>query len=483
VHDEGLLHRDLKPANVMLDGRGRVRLTDFGLAAAAAELTEMDIYSGKPAYMAPEQLASREVTARSDVFALGMVLYEVFTGRTPFVGADRDTPPSKPSSHITGLDPAMERVILQCLERDPKDRPSSARAVAAALPGGDPLAAALVAGETPSPQLVADAGGEGTIRPAVGLALLAVVLACIVGTALLADHVMLFRKVPLPAPRQVLIHRARQILERFGYDEPPADWTGHFRSNAEVLLHILKQDPSPDRWEKLATLRLTPLYFFFRQSPALVPTSIYTAENENLLVTDDNPAPVVPGMAGVHLAPTGQLLRFYALPPRQSDAPPTPAEPDWRRWFDAATIGLDLSKDVKPVAPEWTPPCACDRQAAWIGAFPDRPDVSVRVEAAAYRGQPVYFEVMPAWREAAGVERPRQALLLPVGFLLAVGMVFLAVRNLRRGRGDVRGAVRVALAILAVQGFAWVVGGHHTFAEETSQLAAVLGVGGWFALP
>jgi serine/threonine-protein kinase len=96
--------------------------------------------------MAPEQLAGLEVTARSDLFALGMVLYELFTGKTAFVGADRDTPPSKPSSHITGLDPAVEHVILRCLECDPMNRPSSAREVAAALPGGDPLAAALAAG-------------------------------------------------------------------------------------------------------------------------------------------------------------------------------------------------------------------------------------------------------------------------------------------------------------------------------------------------
>jgi serine/threonine-protein kinase len=482
VHDEGLLHRDLKPANVMLDGRGRVRLTDFGLAAAAAELTEVDVYCGTPAYMAPEQLASREVTVRSDIFALGMVLYEVFTGKTPFVGADRDTPPSKPSSHITGLDPAVERVILRCLEHEPNDRPSSARVVAAALPGGDLLAAALAAGETPSPQLVADAGGEGTIRPAVGLALLATVLAGIVGTALLADHVMLFRKVPLPEPPQVLIHQARQILEQCGYDESPADWTGHFRSNAEVLLHILKEDPSPDRWENLATLRPTPLYFFYRQSPGpLAPTSIYTAEFENLLVTDENPPPVVPGMAGVHLSPTGQLLRFYAIPPRQSDAAPTHAEPEWGRWFDSTSIGFDITKELRPVSPEWSPPCACDRQAAWAGALPDRPDVSVRVEAAAYRGRPVYFEILPGWRQSAPVER-RPGFLLPLGFVLAAGLLLLAIRNLRRGRGDLCGARRLALAILGVQAFAWLIGGHHTLSQEASQLAAVLGVGGWFAL-
>jgi hypothetical protein len=102
--------------------------------------------------MAPEQLAGSAVTARSDLFALGLVLYELFTGKKAFAGIDRATPPSTPSSHLNDLDLAVERVILRCLERDPKDRPESALAVAAALPGGDSLAAALAASETPSPR-------------------------------------------------------------------------------------------------------------------------------------------------------------------------------------------------------------------------------------------------------------------------------------------------------------------------------------------
>jgi serine/threonine-protein kinase len=153
VHEQGLLYRDLKPANVMLDGRGKVRLTDFGLVTAAQDLSAHELRSGTPAYMAPEQLAGNEVTARSDLFALGLVLYEVFTGKKAFTGIDRATPPSTPSSHLSGLNPAVEQVILRCVARDPKDRPASALAVAAALPGGDVLAAALAAGETPSPGL------------------------------------------------------------------------------------------------------------------------------------------------------------------------------------------------------------------------------------------------------------------------------------------------------------------------------------------
>ena len=81
AHQRGVVHRDLKPANVMLDGTGAVRVMDFGLAAVGQV---ENIRAGTPGYMAPEQLLGREVTTRSDIFALGLVIYELFTGRRAF---------------------------------------------------------------------------------------------------------------------------------------------------------------------------------------------------------------------------------------------------------------------------------------------------------------------------------------------------------------------------------------------------------------
>ncbi len=492
AHDQGVLHRDLKPANVLLDGRGQVRITDFGLAGFVENANEANLSAGTPAYMAPEQLAGKEVSVRSDLFALGLLLYELFTGKKAFPAKTpaelrrlhEEGTPSKPRSHVSGLNAAVERVILRCLEKEPKDRPKSAYEVLAGLPGGDPLAAAVAAGETPSPRLVADAGGEGAIRPGIGLVLLGVVIATIFLVALLADRVMLFRKVPLPEPPEVLARRARQILEHCGHPEPPADSVYHFRVNAEVLLHILREDPSPGRWDNLATVRPTPLYFFYRQSPQpLAPYTSNSGELQYHLVTDDNPPPTLPGMAGVQLDPRGRLLRLYAIPPRKSDEPETPARPEWGRWFDKEAIGFAL-EDLEKADPQWAPPCACDRQAAWVGALPDRPDFPLRVEAAAYRGRPVYFEVMPAWREAERADQSLGGVLFreAMGFALLPGVVLLAIRNLYRGRGDVRGAVRLGLAILAVTAGAWLFGGHHTLSQEASQLVLVLGFGGWLAL-
>src|SRR4029434_5152682 len=80
-HDLGVLHRDLKPANILIDGRGRARITAFGLAAFAQDIAGDEIRSGTPAYMAPEQLAGREVSVRSDLYSLGLVLFSLFTCR------------------------------------------------------------------------------------------------------------------------------------------------------------------------------------------------------------------------------------------------------------------------------------------------------------------------------------------------------------------------------------------------------------------
>ena len=123
VHEKGLLHRDLKPANVMLDGRGKVRLTDFGLAGEVESGMGGGEVAGTPAYMAPEQLAGGPATVQSDIYALGLVLYEVFTGRRAFEATtiaalrgkqERETP-APMSDSSAGIDPAIEEVILRCL--------------------------------------------------------------------------------------------------------------------------------------------------------------------------------------------------------------------------------------------------------------------------------------------------------------------------------------------------------------------------------
>ena len=126
AHEMGVVHRDLKPANIMLDGRGRVRITDFGLSGLADEFGR-DEQSGTPAYMAPEQLNGSPATPQSDMYALGLVLYEVFTGKRPFEGRSvaelidqhRSATPPPPSTRIREIDPLAEKAILRCLSLEP----------------------------------------------------------------------------------------------------------------------------------------------------------------------------------------------------------------------------------------------------------------------------------------------------------------------------------------------------------------------------
>jgi serine/threonine protein kinase len=131
IHEEGILHRDLKPANVMLDDQGRVRILDFGLAVRTEVLSGPEAASGTPAYRSPEQAAGLEATARSDLYSLGLILWELWTGE--FLHPRDRREPTLLSSRVQGVDPALDRIVSRCLDFDPHRRPASAEAVAAAL--------------------------------------------------------------------------------------------------------------------------------------------------------------------------------------------------------------------------------------------------------------------------------------------------------------------------------------------------------------
>ena len=143
AHDVGVVHRDIKPANVLLDQAGRVVLTDFGLARAVAADSKVTIGAqmiGTPSYMAPEQVRGEVVGPQTDLYALGAVLYEMLTGRCPFVRdgvvatamARLEADAEDPRSH-TPLPDDVAALVMRCLQRSPDQRPESAASVAAAL--------------------------------------------------------------------------------------------------------------------------------------------------------------------------------------------------------------------------------------------------------------------------------------------------------------------------------------------------------------
>ncbi len=252
AHEKGVLHRDLKPANIMLDGRGQALLTDFGLAGLAGEIEGSEVRNGTPAYMAPEQLAGLEVTVKSDIYALGLVLYELFTGKLPFeaetlaslVRARAESAPTNPTTLVRDLDPAVEKVILRCLQAKPSLRPASAMSVAAALPGGDRLAAALAAGETPSPEMVAEAGeGQGlSLRAAASL--LAAILVALAVCAGVALHRSALERMEPPYSPEVLRQKALDLVKSLGTTVTPP--TACPASSGTMDISIGREGRSPN---------------------------------------------------------------------------------------------------------------------------------------------------------------------------------------------------------------------------------------------
>jgi tetratricopeptide (TPR) repeat protein/predicted Ser/Thr protein kinase len=140
AHAQGVLHRDLKPANVLVSHDGHVRITDFGIATTDGGPSEKAV--GSLWYMAPEQLdPGASLSERTDLYALGLVLYELVVGEHPWRQPGKGAAAPRPSTLVPDVDPQLERVIMRAIAADPRDRPASADDMAASLPGGSTGAA------------------------------------------------------------------------------------------------------------------------------------------------------------------------------------------------------------------------------------------------------------------------------------------------------------------------------------------------------
>ena len=473
-HDKGVLHRDLKPANIMLDGEGNVRITDFGLAALSESIGAHEIRSGTPAYMAPEQLKGEEVSAQSDLYSLGLVLYEIFTGHQTFQAdtvlefsrMHAETRPENPTELVAELDPAVERVILRCLEKLPEDRPASAIAVAAALPGGDPLAAALAAGEIPSPEMVA---ASGSATDEVSTRYLWALLPALAGLLTMAgfSDLQLESRVPMEKAPAVLVDRAHELTRAFGGSVVLQDTDWGFIRDREYLRHIEATDSSLHRWDRLERADSPVVYLWFRTSPRDLDPDDFDG-----MVGWNDPTFNVSNMTRMLLNAEGNLRQYERVVPQREDSVWTPSgEVDYAPFFAAA--GFDPA-EFTPTDPLWNPEVYCDSRAAWEGSWVDDDTLTVRIEAGTYRGELVYWETVWPWTSALRMEPPpvggdnRVIFFVSIGLFvsLVIGSVILARQNIKHGKGDRRGATRLALVMYVAHMIRWLLSADHIMSAQ-----------------
>ncbi|MFZ2491020.1 MAG: serine/threonine-protein kinase [Thermoanaerobaculia bacterium] len=462
AHDRGIIHRDLKPANVMIDGRGNARITDFGLAHSEIEGRSGTV-SGTPVYMAPEQFTEARATMAADVYALGLVFYELWTGRRLIAGTSISEilESHRPEVVRRALrttpvpDAGIAALIDSCLDEDPSRRPQSAAAVLARLPGGDVLDAALSSGQTPSPEMLAAAAGTGELTRVTAWSCFLATAALLVAFAALSDRTMLHGLVDLPLNRTQLHARGEQIVRATGWtdaDLRPRDRASWFMRNDRFLRWRERQAGG----SRLSLQR--GILFTYRQSPE--PMVTFSGR-----LTESDPALATSGMARAVIDSRGRLHTLAVVPPIRLTASRGPmAPPAWQRFIQLA--GLEHA-GLRRVSPVLTAPVDSDARAAWEGRDP-LDGTPVRVEAAALSGRVVWFEVMQPWRMGAAGAVPRRAgdfaadlVMIAISLGSMIAMFLLARRNLRRGQGDRKGTWRVALAVFVLAALSVMLRAHH----------------------
>ena len=358
---------------------------------------------------------------------------------------------------------------------NPQRRPASALALAALLPGGDPLAAALADGETPSPEFVAAAGSTEGLNPRIAVCALAAFAVGLIVFCLCQPGLHMISRVPMEYPPEVLASKARDIAKSLGYTDRPADIASGFYQTEYVS--YLRKKVKADELTRLMSQPPSPIEFWYRQSPRLLVTNGGSAG----LVSVDDPFPSLPGMIQVNTGLDGRLRHFAATPPEYEAESVSKGPVDWTPLFTAA--GIDLAT-LKPAQPEWTPLAATDVRAAWTGQYPGRKDLPIRLEAASFHGRAVFFDIVWPWTKPArtpaedGLSDTIQ-LILAVVFLVAAAAV--ARYNWKAGRSDSRSAVRIGLYCAGTHLLAWAFTGHHvaslgewTLAGEAFGVAALL---------
>jgi len=462
AHAKGVIHRDLKPHNIMLDRHGEVLICDFGLAAVASELNAAEIRQGTPAYMAPEQIKGTEVTHSSDLYSLGLVLYELFTGKRAYTATNINDMLNQQeamsltsmSSHANDIDPAVENIIRRCLDPIPANRPLTAIAIAAALPGGDPLAAALAAGQTPSPELVA-AGKSAGLGKRYSMPMLAFCLIFLAVFPYLKGHVDTLEFSPVELPREALMAKARELSTAFGYSAKPADWWGVFEPRTSFVQWLEKR---PDRDWRLLFSAESPVMFSYRQSPSPL------AEDPDGLPLWNRPAFDLPNMVRLTMDSAGRLRSFEAMPSRREDTKTLV--------FDEArllaAIGMDRNS-LSTTEPFRTPLTPFDRRTALKGPHPGLKNVEISMQYATMKGHLTSLYLLAPWSlPISDIQIPSNTGQLFGSYVQIIGLLIflffsagLARKNWLANRADRRGALKLFWIHSGALFVGWLLNAHY----------------------
>ena len=251
------------------------------------------------------------------------------------------------------------------------------------------------------------------------------------------------------------------MIQSFGYAAPPADRAYKFSFDTAYQTYAEKQGKPAAYRDQLAKGQPPLIYFWYRQSPQpLVVGSPFSD------VSPEDPPPIVSGMIGLSLDPQGRLLQLDAVPPQVEENPSPPAPFDWKALFTAA--GLDMTRFTS-AEPQWISLAPFDARAAWTGSYASAPEIPMRIEAASWRGKPVFFRLIGPWskpeRMQQSAERPIWPPWCSCLVVLALGG-FLAWRNFRAKRGDIRGANRVAAFVFALAWLDIMLSAHHVAASS-----------------
>ena len=294
------------------------------------------------------------------------------------------------------------------------------------------------------------------------LLFLAVIVA-LVPVVLLSQKTQVVHYLPLERSPDVLADAAHQIVTRLGHAETVADAAWGF-TPTDFLNYLRETDQTSTRYERLRSGQPPGVTFWYRQSPAALSTDSFLLGG---VVTLNDPSARVAGMVNVMLDLKGRLHFLQAVPSRLEEPEARQPAPDWPALFREA--GFDPRRSRRS-PPRWVPPVFADTRAAWTGAYPDRPDIAIRVEAAAWRGTPVYFQIFEPWSAntlggPGGPQRVTAAAVLPFVLLGAIftGAFLLARRNLRLSRGDQIGALRLALILCLMHVVAGLMTAHLTY--------------------